>query len=231
MRTLAPTVAAVLLAACSTFQSYETHERHLTVAPDPVPCADGTPGSCMAVTDADGDSWVTGQNEIAGFTYQPGFRYELLVEESSEHSEYEEQTAPQLRLLQVVSRQAAGEAGPALDADLGGTRWVLSGIEPSDHAASDWAGSGITAEFDPQAGRLSGFAGCNRYAATVEVASDRLQVAPPSATRRACPSALLGALEQEYLQRIAGATAFAITEGRLDLSLADGSGMAFHAAP
>lgn len=231
MRSLAPAVVAALLAACTTYEDYQTHERHLTVAADPVPCADGTPGSCMEVTDADGDSWVTGQNEIAGFTYEPGFRYELLVEESSEHSEYEEQAPPQLRLLQVVSRQGAGEAGPALDADLGGKRWTLSAIEPSDHPASDWAGSGITAEFDPQAGRLSGFAGCNAYSAALEVTSDQLQVAPPSASRRACPSALLGALEQEYLQRIAGATAFAITEGRLDLSLADGSGMAFHAEP
>ena len=37
------------------------------------------------------------------------------------------------------------------------------------------------------------------------------------------------ALEQEYLQRIANASAFTVTDDRLQLSLSDGSGMAFHA--
>ena len=37
------------------------------------------------------------------------------------------------------------------------------------------------------------------------------------------------ALEQEYLQRIANASAFAVTGDRLQLSLSDGSGMAFQA--
>ena len=37
------------------------------------------------------------------------------------------------------------------------------------------------------------------------------------------------ALEQEYLERIARASAFAVTDDRLELSLSDGSGMAFRA--
>ena len=37
-------------------------------------------------------------------------------------------------------------------------------------------------------------------------------------------------LEREYLERIAQATGFAVTGDRLELSLADGSGMAFRAA-
>jgi hypothetical protein len=37
-------------------------------------------------------------------------------------------------------------------------------------------------------------------------------------------------LEQEYLMRIAKASAFAVTPGRLELSLSDGSGMEFRSA-
>jgi hypothetical protein len=37
------------------------------------------------------------------------------------------------------------------------------------------------------------------------------------------------ALEREYLERIARASAFVVTDDRLELSLADGSGMAFKA--
>jgi hypothetical protein len=37
------------------------------------------------------------------------------------------------------------------------------------------------------------------------------------------------ALEQEYLERIARAGAFVVTDDRLEMSLSDGSGMAFRA--
>jgi heat shock protein HslJ len=221
----AATLAAALVGACA----YQSHQRTLTVAADPVPCADGTPGSCLDVTDADGDSWITGMDEIEGFTYQPGFTYQLLVEEASEAAEIEDQTRPPLRLIRVVSREAGGAAGPALDAELGGPRWLLSSVEPSDHPAAAWAASGITAQFDPAGGRLAGFAGCNNYSATLSVSGDQLQVSQPASTRMACPSQSATELELEYLQRIAQASAFAITGQRLDLSLSDGSGMAFQA--
>jgi heat shock protein HslJ len=222
-------LAAVWLAACASYEANEPHQRRLTIAPDPVPCGDGTPGSCLSVTDANGDQWITGQNEIEGFTYQPGFRYELLVEEASADTEMEDPTPPRLRLIEVVSREASGAAGPALDADLGGTHWVLSAIEPSDHPASAWAASGITAEFDPSGGRVSGFAGCNNYTAALAVSGDQMEVSQPASTRKACRAQAAAELEQEYLQRIATTTAFAVTGDRLNLSLSDGSGMAFQA--
>jgi heat shock protein HslJ len=225
----AAVAAAALLAACTAYRAYETHERRLTVASDPVPCADGTPGSCLRVTDAEGDTWITRPDEIEGFTYEPGFAYELLVEEPSQVAEMEAASSPRLKLIQVLSKQASGEPGRVLDADLGGSRWVLSAIEPSGHSASDWAASNITAQFDVWGGRLSGNAGCNNYSAALAVSGDSMQVSPPAATRRACPSETVMALEQEYLERIARASAFTVTRDRLQLSLSDGSGMAFHA--
>jgi len=226
---LRATLAAPLLAACTTYQAHETHERRLTIAPDPVPCADGTPGSCLRITDAEGDSWITHQDEIEGFAYEPGFTYELLVEEASEVAEIEAATPPRLRLVRVLSKEESGKPAQALNADLGRSRWVLSAIEPSGHPEADWAASGITAQFDVWGGRLSGHAGCNNYSAAVAVSGDRMQVSPPASTRKACASQTAMALEQEYLERIAGTTAFALTGDRLELSLSDGSGMEFRA--
>jgi heat shock protein HslJ len=226
---LRATLATPLLVACTAYQAYETHERRLTIAPDPVPCADGTPGSCLRVTDAEGDSWITHQDEIEGFAYEPGFTYELLVEEASEVAEIEAATPPRLRLVRVLSKEESGEAGRTLDADLGRSRWVLSAVAPSGHPEADWAASGITAQFDVWGGRLSGHAGCNNYSAAVAVSGDRMQVSPPASTRKACASQTAMALEQEYLERIAGTTAFAVTGDRLELSLSDGSGMEFRA--
>jgi heat shock protein HslJ len=224
---LPATLAGALVAACTAYEAHEAHQRQLTVAPDPVPCADGTPGACLRVTDVEGDSWITHLDEIEGFTYEPGFAYELLVEEPSQVAEMEAATPPRLRLIQVLSKQASGEPSRTLDADLGGSRWVLSAIEPSGHNASDWAASGITAQFDVWGGRLSGSAGCNNYSAALTVSGDQLQVSQPAATRKACPSQTVMKLEQEYLERIAKASAFTVTDDRLDLSLSDGSGMAF----
>jgi heat shock protein HslJ len=219
--------AALVLAGCAAYEAREAHERRLTIAPDPVPCADGTPGSCLRVTDAEGDSWITHLDEIEGFTYEPGFTYELLVEEASEVAQIEAATPPRLRLIRVVSKEASGEAPTALDADLGRTGWRLDRVAPSGRAAADWAASGITARFDVWGGRLTGFAGCNNYSAALTVAGERMTVAPPAATRKACPSPTVMALEQEYLERVAQTTAFELSADRLELSLADGSGMAF----
>jgi heat shock protein HslJ len=105
----------------------------------------------------------------------------------------------------------------------------LSVIEPSGHSATEWAASGITAQFDVWGGRLSGHAGCNNYSAALALSGDRMQVSQPASTRRACPSQTVMELEREYLERIAKASAFTVTDDRLELSLSDGSGMAFHA--
>jgi hypothetical protein len=113
------TLAGAFLAGCAAYQAHEAHQRHLTVAPDPVPCADGTPGECLRITDAEGDSWITRPDEIEGFAYEPGFTYELLVEEPSEVAEIESPTSPRLKLLRVLSKEESGAPRQALRDDLG----------------------------------------------------------------------------------------------------------------
>jgi heat shock protein HslJ len=108
---------------------------------------------------------------------------------------------------------------------------LLASISPSGHTEAEWAASRITAKFDLGSGRLTGFAGCNDYFASITVTGDQIQVSQPSSTRKACSPPTVMELEQEYLMRIAGATAFTVTASRLDLTLSDGSGMAFRAAP
>jgi META domain/Domain of unknown function (DUF4377) len=219
--------ACMLLVACAS-PSHE--QRRLTIAPDPVPCADGTPGACLRVTDASGDAWITHLDEIEGFAYEPGFAYELLVEAPSEVEQIESATPPRLRLIRVLSKEESGAPRQALRDDLGRPRWVLSALTPSGHPERDWAGSGITARFDVWGGRLSGFAGCNNYSAGLRVAGDQIQVSQPISTRKACPGGMVMELEREYLERLPKATAFAVAGDRLELSLGDGSGMEFRAA-
>ncbi len=219
--------AGLILAGCA---KYEPTQQRLTIAPDPVDCADGTPGTCVTVTDDAGDVWITRPGEIAGFTYEPGFAYELLVEEPSQVNEAESPEPLRLTLVQILSKQAAGASEQTLTARLDQGQWLLANVSPSDYSEAQWAASRITASFDLGAGRLSGFAGCNDYFATLAVTGDQIQVSAPGSTRKACAPQTVMDLEQEYLTRIARATAFAVTPGRLELSLSDGSGMEFRSA-
>jgi heat shock protein HslJ len=221
-------LVALLLVSCA---SRLPAQRSLTIAPEPVPCADGTPGACLRVTEPKGVIWIMGPDEITGFTYEPGFTYELLVEEPSVVSEEEAPAPTRLTLIRVLSKQAAAPSEQAPAARLGQGRWVLASVQPSGHSAEAWAASGITAAFDVAAGRLSGSAGCNDYTATLTITGDRLAVSAPAATRKMCPSETMMALEQEYLARLPGASSFALSGDRLDLSLADGSGVEFRAGP
>lgn len=219
--------AGVILAGCA---KYEPTQQQLTVAPDPVDCADGTPGTCVRITDGSGDVWITRPGEIVGFSYEPGFAYELLVEEPSEASEVESPTPLRLTLIRVLSKKAAGASEQSLTESLDQGEWLLAAVSPSDQTEAAWAASRITARFDLGAGRLSGFAGCNDYFAALAVTGDQIQVSEPGSTRKACAPQTVMDLEQEYLTRIARASAFAVTPGRLELSLSDGSGMEFHRA-
>jgi hypothetical protein len=102
--------AALIVTGCA---KYEPTRQTLSVAPDPVDCADGTPGVCINVTDAAGDTWITRPAEIVGFTYEPGYTYELLVEEPSEVSEMEAPEPARPRLIRILSKQPAGAEEPA----------------------------------------------------------------------------------------------------------------------
>jgi len=221
----AAALAALIATGCA---KYEPAQQTLTVAPEPVDCADGTPGTCIKVTDAAGDLWITRPQEIDGFTYEPGFTYELLVEEPSQVREIEAPEPSRPRLIRIISKEPAGSSAQASTGRPEGA-WRLATVGPSGHGAAEWAASGITADFDLAGGRLSGFAGCNDYSAALAVTGDQLAVSAPASTRKMCAPATME-LEQEYLRRIAAATAFVVTPGRLELSLADGGGMAFEPA-
>lgn len=227
----AAAIAAVLiLTGCAEFAKYEPIQETMTIAPDPVDCADSTPGACIRVTDASGDVWITRPDEIAGFTYEPGFAYQLLVEQPSEVSEIESPEPLRPRLIRILSKQAAGQSGQQLTEGLDQRAWLLATVSPSDHAEAEWAASGITARFDVPGSRLSGFAGCNNYSASLTVAGEQLEISQPASTRKACSPETIMVLEQEYLARIARATEFVVTSDRLELTLSDGSGMEFKAA-
>ena len=100
---------------------------------------------------------------------------------------------------------------------LNGSSWVLAAWQFQDPAPAEPAIS-LALEDD----KVAGFAGCNRYFASVaETEPGSITVGPVGATRMACPDSLM-ALEGRYLDLLGKVDKFSFMAGRLALSWRDG---------
>lgn len=116
--------------------------------------------------------------------------------------------------LVVVGSEDQGTLSLAL---LAGSSWVLAAWQFQDPAPAEPAIT-LTLEED----KVAGFAGCNRYFASVaETEPGSITVGPVGATRMACPDSLM-ALEGRYLDLLGKVGKFSFLAGRLALSWRDG---------
>ena len=90
-----------------------------------------------------------------GFTYEPGFLYQLKVRKETEADTPADASSIKWTLVEEISKTAVVSAA----GDLTGNTWVLTSNQ-GNPANSD---NPITLEFDSDAGRLAGNAGCNQY--------------------------------------------------------------------
>jgi heat shock protein HslJ len=114
----------------------------------------------------------------------------------------------------IVARPglAASQPPPTPGAVLGGTAWNL--VEMGGTA--DFARIVPTIAFGAD-GRVSGFAGCNRFSGTYDTDGPTLTVSRLATTKIACPRPA-SAVEADYLAALDGVTTWAIdSEGRLTL--------------
>jgi heat shock protein HslJ len=208
------------LLGCSTSQS--PVQRELIIAPAPVACAGDPPATCLSASEPSGDTWLMRFDEIEGFAYEPGFTYEVLVEEPPLRQEMA--VVPRLRLVRVVSKQPSDS--PAPRDPLASGQWRLQSIAGSDDRA--WSASGITAQFHVGGGWVDGFAGCDRYIGALAVDGEKMKISAPTATAQLCPNEA-AARQRTYLQALAKALSYELSGDDLNLKLLDGGSMQFRA--
>ena len=107
---------------------------------------------------------------------------------------------------------------------IGGDVWnVLAYNNGKQGVESVIAATKLTAAFDKD-GNLSGFAGCNNYAATYTGASPKISIAKVSSTRKECATPN-GVMDQEsrYLAALSTAATYRIEGSRLELRTASGA--------
>ena len=222
-------LALTILGACAQGDQGPA-ERLLVVGPAPLACPGSPPKTCLQV-EASGDRWTMAHDEVQGFAYQPGFRYEILVEEQSLARQASSMTVLHPTLIKVVNQQAVGTDDLPAAHGLGGRAWQLLSVEPSEHDAATWSASQITVEFHGD-DWLGGSSGCNRYFAGITVDGVDLGITPPVATRDTCASPPdVMALERAYLAVLAKVSSFTLDGDRLELILAGGGKIRFDAAP
>ena len=202
-------------------------ERELIIAPAPVACAGDPPATCLSASEPSGNTWLMRFDEIEGFAYEPGFTYEVLVEEPP--LSQEQAVVPRLRLVRVVSKQpvsGAAESGP-----LARGEWRLQSITPAGSGAQvqAWSASEITASFHVGGGWVDGFAGCDRYVAALAVDGEKMKISAPTTTHELCAREAAGR-QRTYLQELAKALSYTVTGDSLELRLLDGGKMQFRSA-
>lgn len=106
---------------------------------------------------------------------------------------------------------AEGPPGDQQEADFVGPRWIL--VEMG--SVADLARLDLTLEFSSD-GTVSGFGGCNTFSGPYTVDESSLSLGPLVSTKIGCPRPA-SAVEAEYLEALAGVTAWTGADGRLGL--------------
>jgi heat shock protein HslJ len=99
------------------------------------------------------------------------------------------------------------------------TSWQLVELFGVAAGAPDASRQAPGIQFDPQAGRVSGYSGCNQFTGSYSVeAGNRLRLSQLASTRRACMGANI---EPEYLRALNSVDRFEVRGGELLLKQAD----------
>lgn len=217
------------LAACQpvrdTRTSSEPVEKTLYVGAELVDCVGVGPMQCMLVKENPDDEYQFFYSEIEGFTFEPGYTYELRVLVEPVANAPADASSLKYTLIEVVSQEpVAAEAADAASAAEGlaleGATWQLTGVADADGVVNATP-EGVEATATFADGRVSGSGGCNNYSAAYTLDGDSLTILPGPMTMMACPEPQM-TVEQQFMAALGATAAYEIAAGELHLLNADG---------
>lgn len=211
-----------VLAACQpvrdTRTSNEAVEKTLYIGPELVDCVGVGPMQCMMVKENPDDEYQFFYNEIEGFTFEPGYTYEVRVRVEPVANAPADASSLKYTLIEVVSKEAvapSGAAGVAAGAALEGPTWQLTGVADANGVVSATP-EGVTATATFVDGRVSGSSGCNNYGAAYTLDGDSLTIKPGPMTMMACPEPQM-TVEQQLMAALVATAAYQIAGSELHL--------------
>jgi len=216
------------LAACQpvrdTRTANEPTEKTLYVGPELVDCTGVGPMQCMLVKENLEDEYQLFYSEIEGFTFEPGYTYELRVLVEPVANAPADASSLKYTLIEVVNQEpVAAEAADAAATEelaLEGPTWQLTGVADAATVVSAIP-EGIEATATFTEGSVSGSSGCNNYSAAYTLAGDSLTIMPGPMTMMACPEPQM-TVEQQFMAALGVTAAYEIAGDELHLLNADG---------
>jgi heat shock protein HslJ len=184
----------------------------LYVASEPVPCQGIGPQLCLQVKEAPDEAYSLFYDSIEGFVYEPGYDYELLVTVSDIENPPADASSLRYTLVEVLSQTRALE----------GNIWLLDSYLNAEGQMLDrLAQSQVTAAFGDMI--LSGSAGCNAYSTNYTVDGSSLEIDLIVSTLMFCAPEALMDQEAAFTSLLDRVATYAIVEGQLQLSDAEGN--------
>ncbi len=198
-------------------------EKTLYVGAELVDCVGVGPMQCMLVKENPEDDYQLFYSEIEGFTFEPGFTYELRVLVEPVANAPADASNLKYTLVEVVSQEPA-EAGAAVVAPAAATfegpTWQLVSVADAAGVVTT-VPEGVEATATFADGRVSGSGGCNNYSAAYTLDGDSLTILPGPMTMMACPEPQMS-VEQQFMAALAATAAYHSTGDELHLLNADG---------
>jgi heat shock protein HslJ len=135
---------------------------------------------------------------------------------------------PDGRFLAGCCRIPTASGVSAADKTLEGVSWRLSGLTAKGLQAPAASSRPVTVRFE--AGRVSGFSGCNNFMGSYKVDGDRVILGQLAGTMMACPEPQT-AIESAFRAAFWGAVRYSIRADQLTLLAESGAVLAFEAEP
>jgi heat shock protein HslJ len=177
------------------------------VAPYQVDCVGVAPQKCLLVKERPEDDWTYHYDQIEGFDYEPGYDYELRIQEDNVENPPADASSIRWTLIEVVSKTRSLE----------GTTWVMEAYLNSEGVlVGALSGSEAAAKFED--GKVGGNASCNSYFGTYRFHGDnKLSVDIGGMTEMYCaPEELMGQ-EGSFLAALDRAASYVIAENKLQI--------------
>jgi len=212
------------------------------VSPDQQDCEGVDPQQCVQVKWEQDADWDVFSGQITGYTFEPGYEYELVVEkrrgETSAPNTVSNTATVKWRVVEITrTRQVGGSQGgvvsisskdipgqdiPGKDASgFGSIQWVLVDF---GQPLLDTTQIVMTFNFDEM--QVSGSSGCNNFSGGFTFDEFQIGFGPMGMTMMACEQNIMDQ-ESFFLNLLAQTNAYEILGDQLTLSTPDGQTLVF----
>ncbi len=196
-------------------------EKTMYVGPETAECVGVAPQTCLQVKESPDAEYTLFYDSIEGFTYEPGYEYELRVRVETVENPPADGSSLRYILIEEVSKTPVETTSAS---PLEGVLWQLSSyVNAAGETVAALPDVSSTATFEN--GSVGGNDGCNNFGASYVVDGASITITPGPTTLMACPPPI-DEQAAGFNAALAQAAAYSIDGTTLTLTDTDGNVLA-----